>query len=99
MKRKNQADFEEVLAEIEKKRTEVSERMTFFQFENAFFLPLFALLFLISYISINSMVKLFFFIVVVVLVIADFVYSTVLFVRINQKQKDLDKLISKKLGM
>lgn len=91
-------EIDNLLNAVEKRRMAVEEKRTLFQFELAFFLPLFALLFIITYFSENNTIKLFFFIIAVIFIIADLVYSIILYKDLTVKQKNLEKLILEKIG-
>jgi len=94
----NRTELEALIASIEKRRLAVEEKRTLFQFETAFFIPLFALLFLVTYFSRSDTVKLFFYLLTIILIVADLVYSIILYRDMTEKQKRLEEVISEKLG-
>jgi uncharacterized membrane-anchored protein len=91
-------ELEAILATIEKRRIAIESKRTFFQFEAAFFIPLLALLFLVSYFSQSNAVKMGFYVLTIVLIVADLVYSVLVYRDLTDKQKNLEKLIHKKIS-
>ncbi len=91
-------DLGALLSAVEKRRMAIEEKRTLFQFELAFFIPLFALLFIVTYFSQSDAVKLFFFILTIIFIIIDLVYSILLYRDVTEKQKRLEKVIHEKLG-
>lgn len=97
-KKTNLRELETLIAAIEKRRLNIEQKRTVFQFEIAFFIPLFALLFIITYFSESSAVKMFFFILTIILIVVDLVYSITIYKDITDKQNKLEELIHQKLG-
>ena len=91
-------EIEKLISKIEKRRLAVEEKRSILQFETAFFLPLFGLLFLVTYFSTNEAIKIFFYILTILLIIADLIYSLMLFKDLSDKQKRLEEIIHEKLG-
>ncbi len=91
-------EVELVIAAIEKRRLKIEEKRSLFQFEMAFFIPIFALLFLVTHFSQDESIKLFFYIVIVLLIVADLVYSILIYKDIVQKQQRLEQVIHEKIG-
>ena len=94
----DKTEVELVIAAIEKRRLKIEEKRSLFQFEMAFFVPIFALLFLITHFSADESIKLFFYIVIVLLIIADLVYSIIIYKEIVDKQQKLEQVIHEKIG-
>ena len=92
-------EIEGLIASIEKRRLSIESKKTLFQFETAFFIPLLALLFLVTYISKSPIIKIFFFLITIALIVADLVYSIVIYIDLNKKQKKLERLIDEKISM
>lgn len=91
-------ELETLIAKIERRRLDIEEKRTLFQFETAFFIPLFAILFLISYFAESPGVKLGFYLFTIVLIVADLVYSIFIYRDLSKKQKKLETLIDSKMS-
>lgn len=92
-------EIEGMIAAIEKRRLSVESKKTLFQFETAFFIPLLALLFIVTYISKSPAVKTCFFLLTIALIVADLIYSIIVYKDLNKKQKSLEKLIDEKIRL
>jgi len=92
------SELEGLIAAIEKRRLAVEDKRMLFQFETVFFLPLFALLFLVTYLSKSDPIKLFFYLLTIILIIADLIYTALLYKDMEDKQRRLEGLINEKLG-
>jgi len=92
-------ELEKIISAIERRRLAVEEKRTVFQFETAFFMPLFALLFLVTYFSKNEAAKMFLYILTIFLIILDLIYSVIVYKQLLKKQEKLEELIHKKVGM
>lgn len=90
-------DFEKAFTLIEKEKLIIEKRRTFLSFEMAFFFPLFALLFLLTSFAANSEAKLVFYLLTIAFILADLVYSFFIYSKIREKEKELEKVIEKKL--
>jgi hypothetical protein len=91
-------ELEVLIATIEKRRIGIESKRTLFQFETAFFIPLLALLFLVTYFSKSEGIKMCFYLITIILIVADLVYSMVVYKDLTEKQKNLEKLIHSKLS-
>ncbi|MBW3023199.1 hypothetical protein KY308_03780 [Candidatus Woesearchaeota archaeon] len=94
---KKEKDLSNVLALIEKRKLSIEKKRSLLNFEMAFFFPLFALLFFIMYVSTEETVKMVFFTLTIVIIIADLIYSIFIYLGMHKKQKELDDIIYKKL--
>ncbi len=92
-------EIEGLIAAIEKRRIAIESKRTMFQFETAFFIPLIALLFLVTYFSASKLVKVCFFALTILLIVADLIYSVFMYFDLTKKQKKLEKLIHEKIGL
>ncbi len=90
-------ELEELELDVEKYRVRVEERRSFLSFENAFFVPLFAILVLLSLTKTRTDIIYYMFLLAIALIIIDLVYSVVLYRRMNNKSKLLDAVIKAKL--
>jgi len=94
----SKTELEKIVVAIEKRRLDVEKKRSVFQIETAFFMPLFALLFLVTYFSKSADMKMFFYILTIVLIAADLIYSAIVYRQLLKKQAKLEKLIRNKLG-
>ena len=91
-------ELEAMIAAIEKRRLAIEGKRTMFQFETAFFIPLLALLFLVTYFSKSNEVKMTLYIFTIVLIVADLIYSIIVYRDLTAKQKKLEEVIRRKIG-
>lgn len=94
---KKEKKVEKAFALIEKENLLIEKKRSLLTFEMAFFFPLFALLFIVSNFSEESSIKYFFFFTTIVLIAADIVYSVLVYLEIQKRQKELERIIDKKL--
>jgi positive regulator of sigma E activity len=92
-------ELEAILTSIEKRRLGVEEKRTLFQFETAFFIPLFTLLFLVTYFSKNYGVKTIFYFITIALIVADLIYSVLIYKELSEKQMKLEEMIHRKIDL
>jgi len=96
---KKSEEIKKLEYKIELLRSRIEEKRNLFLFENAFFLPLFVLLLFVSYAPVIKEVKIFLFVLTILLVVIDIVYAITVFYKIKHKQEDLDSMIKKKIGL
>jgi len=90
--------IEKTIASIERRRLEVEKNRSIFQFETAFFMPLFAILFLVTYFSKSGYTKMLFYIITIIFIVADLIYSVLEYQRLLKKQEKLERLIHERFG-
>ena len=90
-------ELKTLVYKIELLRSKIEEKRDILAFENTFFLPLFVLLLFVSYSTMLNEVKIFLFMLTVLLIIIDLLYSFSLYSKIKRKQKDLEVMIKKRL--
>jgi len=93
-----ESELKALIAAIEKRRMAVEAKRSIFQIETAFFLPLFAVLFMVTFFSSSDKVKFVFFILTIILITIDVIYTLMTYRELSSKQKSLEKLIHEKLG-
>ncbi len=90
--------LEEIELDIEKLKMGVEEKQSLLNFENAFFIPLFVVLFLLSFAKVYNGFEFYLFILAIILIMIDLVYSLVLYKRLEKRSKKLDRLIELKIN-
>ena len=95
----NEQNLKSVIAAIEKRKLGIESKRSLFHVETVFFLPLFAILLVVTLFSENEYIKMLFFYLIIVLITIDVIYSIYGYILLNKKQKGLEELIHKKLGM
>lgn len=90
-------ELEELEIGVEKFRMGLEKKESLLHFENAFFIPLFAVLILLSIIKTPTDVTLYLFILAIILVMIDLVYSLFIYKQLEKKSQRLDVMIEAKL--
>ena len=93
----NKKDIENALALIERRKLSIEKRKSLLNFEMAFFFPLFAFLFVLTFFSKIPSLRIAFFCLSIALIVLDLVYSVFIYLEINKKQKELEEFIDKKI--
>jgi ABC-type multidrug transport system fused ATPase/permease subunit len=90
-------EVEELELDVEQYRVKIEEKRSFMLFENAFFIPLFVILVLLSLMKTKTDMVYYMFLLAIALIIIDLIYSLVLYKRMNNKSRMLDAIIKAKM--
>ena len=97
MKKKNEQKTDAFLdMNIERIRSEINNHLMSVNVKNTFFLPLFVILFFISFTQTNVLAKYVFWIIALCIVFIDLFVAAKHYLHIRRRQKDLNLLLTKK---
>ncbi len=90
-------EIEEIELDVEKYRMRLEEKRSLISFENAFFIPLFVILVLLSLIKTKTDIIFYMFLLAIVLIIIDLIHSLIIYKRLDNRSKLLDAIINAKI--